>query len=97
MNIDCDKIKENLDNSENEYISYFQKFMILQFIKNIFCEILIGGRNIFYTDQSFKVTNIRKYMQNDSSEFEGLLHKMVTKKPFVNQDISYINGNDESK
>ena len=50
MNIDCDKIKENLDNSENEYISYFQKFMILQFIKNIFCEILIGGRNIFYTD-----------------------------------------------
>ena len=30
-------------------------------------------------------------MQNDSSDFDGLLHEMVSKEPFINQEISYIN------
>ena len=30
-------------------------------------------------------------MQNDPPEFEGLLYKMITKKTFINQEISYIN------
>ena len=36
-------------------------------------------------------------MQDDSSDFEGLLHKMVPKKPCMNQEISYIIGNGKSK
>ena len=35
--------------------------------------------------------------QKDSSEFEGLVNEIVTKKIFTNQDISYTNGNSESK
>ena len=36
-------------------------------------------------------------VQNDSSEFEGLLHEIVSNKPYINQDTSSINGNGESK
>ena len=36
-------------------------------------------------------------MQNDSSEFEGLLHEMMSKELFINQEISYINFNGERK
>ena len=67
--------------------------MILQVIQHIFCEMLIGGRKIVYTNLFFEVTNIRENVQNDSSEFEGLLHQMVSKKTFMSQDICYINGN----
>ena len=45
----------------------------------------------------FGVTNIRTNVQNDSSEFEGLLHKMVSRKTFTNQEICSINGNGEIK
>ena len=45
----------------------------------------------------FEVTNIRENVQNDSSYFEGLLHKIVSKKPVMSQDICYINGNGERK
>ena len=45
----------------------------------------------------FEVTNIRTNVQNDSSEFEGLLRKMMPKKPFMSQVICYINGNGEGK
>ena len=38
-----------------------------------------------------------KNVQNDSSRFEGSLHEMVSKKPFMNQEISYMNGNGEIK
>ena len=43
------------------------------------------------------VTNIRTNAQNDSSDFEGLLQKMVSKKTFMSQEIYYINGNGERK
>ena len=32
MNTDCDKIIEDLDKSEDEFIIYFQKILILQVI-----------------------------------------------------------------
>ena len=47
MNIDCEKIIENLDNSEDNYRAYIQKIMILQVIQQIFCKMLIGGRKVF--------------------------------------------------
>ena len=49
------------------------------------------------SDIFFGVTNIRKNIQNDSLEFEALLHKMVSMKHFMSQEICYINGNDERK
>ena len=55
--------------------------------------MLIGGRKIVNSDMIFGDTNIRTNVQNDSSEFEGLLHEMASKKPFMSQDICYINGN----
>ena len=59
--------------------------------------MLIGGRNIIYTDICFEVTNIRTNVQNDSFGFKGLLHKMATKKPFMSQERCCINGNGERK
>ena len=87
MNIDCEKIIESLDNSKDYYRGYIQKIMILQVIQQNFCEMLIDGRKIVNGDVFFKATNIRKNVQNDSSEFEGLIHKMVPKKPFMIQVI----------
>ena len=84
-----------MDNSTDDYNGYVQKIMILQVIKQIFCEMLIGGRKIVNSDVFFSVTNIRENFQNDSSEFEGLLHKMVSQKPFINQDICHVNLNGE--
>ena len=57
--------------------------------------MVIGGRKIMNIDVFFSVINIRTNFQNDSSEFEGLLHKMVSQKPFINQEICHINLNDE--
>ena len=62
-----------------------------------FCEMLIGGRKVVYTNSFFEVNNIMKNLQNESSEFNGLLYVMLSKKPFINQDISYINGKGEMK
>ena len=47
------------------------------------------------TVMCFSVTNIRKNVQNDSSEFEGLLHEMMSQKPFINQETCHINLNGE--
>ena len=43
----------------------------------------------------FSVTTIRTNSQNGSSEFESLLHEMVSQKPFINQEICHINLNGE--
>ena len=85
-----------MDNSEDEFISYLQKILILRVIQQIFREMLIGGR-FFHADSFFEATNVRKNVKNRSSEFEGLLKKMVSNKPFINQEKSYINGNGEMK
>ena len=97
VNIDCEKVIGNLDNSEDDYRDYIQKIMILQVIQQIFCEMLIGGIKMVYTDIFFEVTNIRTNGQNDSSEFSGLLNKIVSRKPFMSQDICYNNENGERK
>ena len=62
-----------------------------------FCEMLIGERKIVKCDMFFGVTNIMTKFQNDYLEFEGLLQKMASKKPFMIQEICYINGNGERK
>ena len=59
--------------------------------------MLIGGRKIVYTHSFFLSHKYQKNVQNDSSEFEGLLHEIMSKKPFINQEISYINIDDEIK
>ena len=82
MNIDCNFLA-NTENSTDGYGGYLQKITILQVIQNIFCEMLIGGRKIVNSDIFLKVTNNRTNFQNDSSEFEGLVHKMVSQKPFL--------------
>ena len=97
MNIDCEKSIENLKNSEDDYRSYNQKVMVLQVIQQIICEMIIDGRKIVNTDIFFEVSNIRTNVQNDSSEFEGLLQKMVSNKLFMSQEKCYINENGEIK
>ena len=48
-----------MDNSTDDYRGYIQKIMIPKVIQQIFCEMLIGGRNVFNSDMFFSVTNIR--------------------------------------
>ena len=74
-----------MDNSIDNYNGNLQKIMILQVIQQIFCEMIIGGRKIVKSDVFISVTNIRTNVQNDSSEFEGLIHEMASQKPFSNQ------------
>ena len=85
----------NLDYITNDYNGKLQKIMIPQVIQQMFCEMLVGGRNFLNSDVFFPVTNIRKNVQNDSSEFEGIIHEMVSWKPFSNQEICHSNVNDE--
>ena len=55
----------------------------------------IGGKQMVNSYVFFLVTNIRTNVQNDSSEFEGLIHEMVSLKPFSNQEICHIDLNGE--
>ena len=90
MNIDCENLKNILDDSEDYFRKYFQNLWYCELFSIFFmkCELV---EKIIHTDLFWEATNIRKKSQNDSSEFEGLLHKMMSKKPFINQEISYIN------
>ena len=65
------------NNITDDYNGYLQKVLILQVIEQIFCEMLIGGRTFVNSDVFFSVTHIRTNVQNDFSEFEGLLQEMV--------------------
>ena len=78
MNIDCEKMSTNFDNSIDDYNGNFQNIMILQVIQQFFCEMLIVGRKVVNSDVFFSITNIRTNVQNESSEFEGIIHKMVS-------------------
>ena len=53
MNIDCDRMMKNLDNSTYDYNGHIQKIMILQVIQQIFCEMLIGEGEIVNSDGIF--------------------------------------------
>ena len=57
--------------------------------------MLIGGRKVINSGVFFSITNSRTNVRNDSSELEGLLHEMLSQKPFINQDICHINLNGE--
>ena len=97
MNIGYEKMINSLDDREDNFRSYFQKLLILRVVQQCFCEISVSGIKIAYTDSFFEATNIRKSVKNDSSEFEGLLHEMMYKKPFIDQEISCINFDGERK
>ena len=71
--------------------------MILRVIQQICCEMLIGGEEIVNSDVFFLVTNITTNVQNDSSEFEGLIQEMVSLKIFSNQEICHIDLNGEKR
>ena len=43
----------------------------------------------------FLVTNIRKNVQDDPSEFEGIIHEMVSHKLSINHEICHIDLNGE--
>ena len=85
MNIDCDMMLTNLDNSLDYYSSHMQKIMILQVIQKMFCEMLIGGRKVVNSDKFFLLTNIRTNIQEDSSEFEALIQEIISSELFSNQ------------
>ena len=53
MNIDCDMMLGNLDNSLDDYNSHIQKIMILKVIQKMFCEMLIGGRKVVNSNNIF--------------------------------------------
>ena len=46
MNIDCERMLTNIDNSIDDYNGHIQKIMILQVIQHIFCEMSIGGEKL---------------------------------------------------
>ena len=95
VNIDCDRMLTNIDNSIDDYNGHIQKIMILQVIQQIFCEMLIGGRKIVNNDNIFLITNIRTNFQEYSSDFEALNQKMISFELFRNQYICYIDFNGE--
>ena len=70
-----------MDNSTYDYNDHLQNIMILQVIQQVFCEMLIGGRKIVYTDMFFEVINTRTNIQNYYSEFEGLLREWCQRNP----------------
>ena len=85
----------NMDNSIEDYNGNLQKIMILKDTQQILCEMLIKGKKIVNSDVFFLVTNIRTNVQEDSSEFEAIIHKMVSLKLFSNQEICHIDLNGE--
>ena len=95
MNIDCDIMLTNKDNSLDDHNSHIQKIMILQVIQQIFCEMLIGWRKIVNSDNIFLITNIRTIFQEDYSEFEALIQYMISSELFINQEICHIDLNGE--
>ena len=49
------------------------------------------------SDGIFLITNIRTNVQEDSSDFEALIHEMISLKLFSNQEICHIDLNGEKK
>ena len=85
-----------MDNSKDKY-KFFSENYVTSSHPTYFLWNINWRKKIVFTDSFFEVTNIRTNMQNDSSDFEGLLQKMVYKKPFMNQEMGYINDNVEGK
>ena len=43
----------------------------------------------------FILENITTYFQKDASEFEGMLHTMLSEEPFANHRLDMTDGNEE--
>ena len=59
--------------------------------------MLIGGRKVVNSDNIFLLTNIRKNVQEDSSEFEELIQEIISSELFSNQEICHIDLNGEKR
>ena len=57
--------------------------------------MLIGGNQIVNSDDTCLIPNTRTNIQEDSSEFEALIHKMISFELFINQEICHIDLNGE--
>ena len=55
--------------------------------------MLFGGRKIVNSDDIFLITNIRTNVQEYSSEFEALIHEIISFELFSNQEICHIDLN----
>ena len=97
MNIDCDRMLTNIDNSTDDYNGHMQNILISKVIQQILCEMLIEGKKIMNSDGIFLIANIRKNVQEDYSEFEELIHEMISLELFSNQDICNIDLNGEKR
>ena len=49
------------------------------------------------SDDIFLITNIRANVQEDSSEFEALIHEIISLELFSNQEICHIDLNGEKQ
>ena len=86
LNINCDKIVEQLDDSKDEFSTKFQNITIVQVIQ-IFFEMFVCGRRKVLKQLYFEVTSIRENLQKDSYEFNELLHEVVSKELCISQNI----------
>ena len=59
--------------------------------------MLIGGKKIVNSDGIFLITNIRTNVQEDSSEFEVLIHEILSFELFSNQETCHIDFNGEKE
>ena len=71
-----------MDDSEDDFRSYFQITVILQLVQHIFREMLIGGRKIAYTDSFFEATNIRKTFKMIHQSLKDYFTKLCPRNHF---------------
>ena len=95
FNIDCDITMKNLDFDDKTFASNNQKSIILKELKNIFGSMYMGGQNTLIPDHLFIVTNIRVNEHMDAVEFEELLYKILSEKPFKDEIINISNDEND--
>ena len=86
-----------LDNSTDDYNGHILKILILQVIQHIFCVMLIGWEKIVNSDGIFSITNMRINAQEDSLQFEALIHEILSVKKNCNEEICHIDLNCEKR
>ena len=79
FNIDCDNIMNCLGSYEDQFLSYYQKILVLKYLQKHFGEMYLGGKNNIVRDDLFIVKNIKIYNNMYASEFKGLIYKYFQK------------------
>ena len=74
-----------MNNNKDGYIYCIQKIIILQVIQEVFREILIGGRKLLALICFLESLISGQMLNMILHHFEGLLHEMVSNKPFMSQ------------